>query len=453
MLGDPITNAPHVPRATAFLEARDMIRNPIRIFEKYRQALGPTFTFHFGGARRAIVSADPDFLQTVLKQNRDNYLKSDMQTARMVEFQGKGLVNIHGQEWLRQRKLMARGFTPRRLADLLPVLQAVLTERLPHFEAEARLGPVDIHEQMVRLTLALVGTSIFGRSMSDAELHQIGSAISVIQSFMVRQIVRPYLIPWYRISGETAKYQRLRRDADHLVLRHIAERRTAGTGEFDLLRILLDEPYHDTGDTMSETQAMIEALQNLVAGNETSSNALTWTFYLLSRHPEHIALIRAEVEDIIGDNPICYDNLAALAHTTRVIHEALRLYPPFWMIDRVALADDEIGGIRIPEGTMVIPYIYGAHHNPEIWDNPETFDPSRFEIDQVKARHPLAYLPFGGGPRVCIGNNMAIMQILLIVATFVRCFEFAPAAAAPVGMRPMMLLRPDGPVPLRFERR
>lgn len=450
MLGDPITNAPHVPRATAFLDARDMVRNPVEVLEKYRQELGSTFTFHFGGARRAVVSADPEFLQRVLKGNRDNYEKSDIQTARMVEFQGSGLVNIHGQDWLRQRKLMARGFSPQRLAELLPIQQAVLAERMRRFDVEAAQGPIDMHDQMVRFTLALVGTSIFGRSMSEIELQQIADTISEIQGFVVRQIVQPYLIPWFRISGQSEKYQKLRRDADRLVLAHITARREAGTGELDLSRVLLNETYHDTGLPMSEDQALTEAVQMMVAGNETSSNALTWVFYLLGRHPEHIARVRAEVEDVIGDDPMSYERLNALTHTMRVIQEALRLYPPFWMIDRMAIADDEIKGIHIPAGTMVIPYIYGTHRNPEIWEAPERFDPSRFENDEIKARHPMSYIPFGGGPRICIGNNMAMLQILLIVATFVQRYDFRPVDPAPIGISPMMLLRPHGPVNLQF---
>ncbi|MGE4612639.1 MAG: cytochrome P450 [Paracoccaceae bacterium] len=453
MLGNLSTKVPHVPRWTAFIDAQDMVRNPVEVLEKYRQDLGPTFTFHFGGARRAIVSTDPEFIQHVLKGNRGNYKKSDIQTDRMVEFQGTGLVNIHGKPWLRRRKLMARGFNAQRLSEMLPVQQMVLDEQMRRFDVEAEHGLIDIHDQMVRIILTLVGTSIFGRSMCEENLQQIANTTSDIQGFVVRQIVRPYLIPWFRISGQSKKYQKLRCAADRLVLNHIAARRAAGTGELDLLHILLNEPYHDTGVPMSEAQALTEAVQMMVAGNETSSNALTWVFYLLAQHPEHIALIRTEIEKGIGDSPMNHDNLAALEHTIRVIQEALRLYPPFWMFDRMAIRADEIKNASITAGTMVIPYIYGLHRNPSIWDEPERFDPSRFERDQIKTRHPYSYIPFGGGPRICIGNNMAMLQILLIVTTFVRRYDFAPASGEPVCIKPMMLLRPDGPVHLRFVRR
>lgn len=126
------------------------------------------------------------------------------------------------------------------------------------------------------------------------------------------------------------------------------------------------------------------------------------------------------------------------------------LYPPFWMIDRVALHDDEIGGVRIPAGTMVIPYIYGAHRNPAHWQDVESFDPRRFEADRGKARHPFASIPFGGGPRTCVGANMAIMQMLMIIVAMVRTYDFRLTKDEPIGIRPMMLLRPDGPVTMTF---
>ncbi len=450
MLDGRFTNAPHVHRARALLDSRDMSRDAVAVFERYRARLGPTFTVHFGGVKPAVVTSDPVVVEHVLRGNRGNYEKSHIQTERMVEFQGKGLVNIHGDPWLRQRRLLAQGFKSGHLTRLLPVQQGVLDELLRDFDREARRGPVDVHEQMVRFTLRLVGRAIFGRSMRDEELQQIGDTISTIQAFILRQIVQPYRIPWFRLSGQTARHQRLRRDAEAIALRHIQARRAEGVGDTDLLRILLEEPYHDVGVPMGEPLALIESLQLLVAGNETSSNALTWILYLLARHPEHIEAIRDEVHAVIGDGPMDFASLHQLEYTARVLDEALRLYPPFWMIDRIALADDEVAGVRVPAGTMVIPYIYGTHRNPAHWTDVERFDPRRFERERAAERHPFAYIPFGAGPRICLGSNMAMMQMLLIVATFVRRYDFRMASDAPVDIQPMMLLRPRGAVAMHF---
>ena len=353
-----ISNVPHVPRGHAFLDAFAMVHNPVAVFEKYRERYGATFTFHFGGITPAVVSSDPVVVEHVLRVNRDNYQKSAIQVERMVEFQGKGLVNSHGEAWLRQRRLLAHGFRANHLARLLPLQQDVLQGLMASFDRDALRGPVDMHQQMVRFTLRLVGTSLFGRSMSEAELDQIGDTISEIQAFIVRQIVQPYKIPWFRLSGQLERHQQLRRAGDAIVLRHIKERLEHGGSENDFLRILLETPYHDTGEPMGEAQVLIESLQLMVAGNETSSNALTWIFYLLGRHPVHVRNIREEIGAVIGDGPIDFRNLHQLEGTMRVIDEALRLYPPFWMIDRVALGNDEVAGIHIPAGAMVIPYIY-----------------------------------------------------------------------------------------------
>jgi cytochrome P450 len=446
------TKVSHVPQWRALLDARAMVRNPVEIFEKYRGRLGDTFTFHFGGTRPTIVSCNPAFIEHVLRGNRDNYQKSSIQVERMVEFQGHGLVNSHGDDWLRRRRLLARGFLPGRLAEQFPIQQGVLQDLMAGFDRTVQQGPVDIHQQMVRFTLRLVGKSLFGRSMSETELEKIADTISEIQRFIVRQIVQPYMIPWYRMSGQSRHYQYMRIEADKIILRHIEARRREGTADWDFIRLMLDTPFLDTGEFMSENQVKIESLQLMVAGNETSSNALTWIFYLLGRHPEYIALIREEIVRVIGNDPIGFENLHELHLTRTVIDESLRLYPPFWMIDRTALEDDEIGGVRIPAGIIVVPYIYGTHRNPEIWADPETFDPERFSPERSNDRHRFAYLPFGGGPRLCIGNNMALVQILLIIVTLVRKYDFTLADDRPVNIRPMMLLRPDGPVRMHFRK-
>jgi len=267
---------------------------------------------------------------------------------------------------------------------------------------------------------------------------------------MVKQIVQPYLIPWFRISGETDKFQKIRIEADQLIMAYVDQRRKEESKYADMLQILLEIPYN-TGELMTDDQVMIETLQLLVAGNETSSNVLSWTFYLLAKHPEYINKIRKEIEVVFGKEKIDYAGLHKLDLTVNVLDEAMRLYPPFWMIDRVALNDDDINGIHISKDTMVVPYIYGVHHNAAIWNNPENFDPSRFDKINKGNRHSFAHIPFGGGPRVCIGQNMSMMQILLVLMTVVRKYDFKLSEDEAIGINPMMILRPNGPIKLEFK--
>jgi cytochrome P450 len=427
-----------------------MLVNVVEVLEEHRARLGPTFLFHFGGVRSALITSDPRVLEHVLKTNRKNYEKSEIQMKRMAEFQGKGLVNSQGEEWLRQRRLLAHGFRPQHLAALLPMQKEVLDDLMLGFDREAQRGPVDVHHQMVRFTLRLIGRSVFGRSMRDEELEQIADGIAAISTFILQQVVQPYKIAWYRLNGRFEAHQKLRRDGEAIVVRHIQDRLTRGGTDADFLRLLLETPYHDTGVPMSRELVLIESLQFMVAGNETSSTALTWMMYLLARHPRYVAEIRDEVRSVIGDNAVDFHNLHELKTTLRVIDESMRLYPPFWAIDRVALEDDEVAGVQIPAGTRLMPYIYGTHRNSEHWEDVETFDPRRFEPDRARARHPFAFVPFGGGPRICIGNNMAILQMLLIVVALVQKYDFTLTRPEEIGFQPRMLLRPGGPVTMTF---
>lgn len=453
----PITNVPHVPRRVSVRDTPDLMRNPVAVFERYRRRHGPTFTFHLGGVRPTLVTADPEVLEHVLKRNASNYRKSDIQVERMGEFQGQGLLNAHGKLWQRQRAFLAKTFMPSRIAKLLPEQRELLAKERLAFDEAAESGVVDIYDAMVRMTLRLVGKSLFGREMEDEHLERIGWSISEIQGFMFEQITRPYAIPLYYLNGRKAHYQEIRRRADQVVRDYVAERiqriEREGDGRpvrGDALDHMLCTAYADTGEKMSTEQVVIESLQLLIAGNETSSVALSWTFYFLARHPEIAARVREEAHRVLGDGDFSYETLLHLHYTRQVLEEAMRHYPSFWMVDRVPTEDDEANGVRIPAGITVSAYLYGVHRNPEHWDAPERFDPDRFAPEAKKARHPFAHLPFGGGPRACVGQRMAMMQMLLLVSSIVRDHEFELEPYQSVTARPMMITRPGSPIPVRF---
>ncbi len=438
---------PQVPRLRALMDSGAMIRNPLEVFERYRADFGATFAFHFGGAKKAIVSADPAFIEHVLRDAR-NYHKSEIQIERMGEFQGQGLLNSHDEAWLRQRRHLGQGFQQQRLAQLLPMQRETVEQLLDELGRIAHEGPVDVYEQMVRFTLSLVGRSLYGHQLSDEALTQLGTAISEIQAFIVRQVVQPYKIPWFRLSGQSAHFQRLRQAGDQIIRDHIATRKP-GEGE-DLLAMMLDTPYKDTGETMSREQVLVESMQLMVAGNETSSVALSWTLYLLAQNPEYIGQMRAEIREVLGDAAPDLASLRELHLMQRVVDEALRLYPSFWMFDRKALIDAEIEGFHIPAGSLLSIFVYGVHRNSEFWEDPEVFDPSRFEKARRAGRPTYAHIPFGGGPRKCIGQNLALIQILLVLVGIIRRFDFTLASPEEVRIKAMFITRPDGPIHLQF---
>jgi cytochrome P450 len=189
-----------------------------------------------------------------------------------------------------------------------------------------------------------------------------------------------------------------------------------------------------------------------VAGHETSSNALSWLLYLLSSRPDCLESLRQEFDSVLGGAPLSFGDVPKFEFATQVIQEALRLYPPFWMIDRMAVADDRVGDVAIPRGSMVIVFVYGAHHAPRYWQSPESFDPERFTKANEKLRTPLTYLPFGGGPRGCIGGNYAMLQILMILSDLLGRYDFQLTQGQTIEARPMVILRPKHGIRMTFTR-
>jgi cytochrome P450 len=425
-----------------------MAADPVQVLSSYTEQLGDTFRIYLGGIKEAIVTTDPAVIQHVLKTNADNYQKSDIQVKRMGHFLGKGLLTTHGEPWRTQRRLIQKGFDRRQLEALSGIMHDSLAESLRDFDRLVRLGPVDIYPHLMKMTFAMVARSLFGARLKDEDIDTVSHTICTVQEFIVRQTLQPYLNPWFEISGDLRRHEAMRTGADAILMQYIKARRRQEAGH-DLLQTLLDARYTD-GEGMSDELVLSESMQLLVAGHETSSNALSWLFYLLSSHPDCLDRVRQELDSVLGGAPLSPMDLPRLEFTTQVIQEGLRLYPPFWIIDRLAVDDDHAGDFDIPKGSTVIVYVYGAHHASRHWENPETFDPERFLKGNEKLRVPFTYLPFGGGPRVCIGNHYAMLQILMIVSELLRRYDFELTPGQTIQARPMVILRPKHGIHMSF---
>ena len=427
-----------------------MTSNPVQVLLKYSEEFGNTFRFYLGGIKEAMVTIDPAIIQHVLKINAENYRKSDIQVKRMGHFLGKGLLTTHGEAWKTQRRLIQKGFDRKQLDALSLIMQDSLSESLTDFDKQVRGGPVDIYPQLMKITFAMVARSLFGARLMDGDIELVSQTICAVQEFIVRQTLQPYLNPWFSISGELRKHEQMRTRADAVLLEYIKKRRTEAPGQ-DLLQTLMDARYTDGGG-MSDELILSESMQLLVAGHETSSNALSWLLYLLSSRPDCLQRVRQEFETVLGAAPVSHADVPKFVFATQVIQEALRLYPPFWMVDREAIADDRVGDVVIPAGSMVIVHVYGAHHAPQHWPNPASFDTERFVKGSEKLRAPFTYLPFGGGPRVCIGNQYAMLQILMILGDLLRKYDFQMSPGQTIEAQPMVILRPRHGIRMTFSR-
>ncbi|MGA9356182.1 MAG: cytochrome P450, partial [Terriglobales bacterium] len=337
-----------------------MARNPVQVLSRYNEVFGDTFWIHIGGLKEAMITIDPAVIQHVLKTNAENYQKSEIQVKRMGHFLGKGLLTTHGEAWRTQRRLIQTGFDRKQLDALSSIMQDSLADSLRDFDGQIRRGPVDIYPHLMKITFAMVARSLFGARLKDEDIDLVSHTICTVQEFIVRQTLQPYLNPWFVVSGELRRHEAMRTRADAVLLEYIKKRRSEPPGH-DLLQTLMDARYSD-GKGMPDELILSESMQLLVAGHETSSNALSWIFYLLSSRPDCLEKVRREFDSVLGDAPVTYSNVPEFEFTTQVILEALRLYPPFWMVDRMALRDDRVGDVAIPRGSMVIVYVYGAHH-------------------------------------------------------------------------------------------
>lgn len=425
-----------------------MMLNPVQILSKYGEQFGDTFRLYLGGLKEVIVTIDPAVIQHVLKTNAENYHKSEIQVKRMGHFLGKGLLTTEGEAWRTQRRLIQKGFDRKQLEALSSIMQDSLAESMRDFDRQIAIGPVDIYPHLMKMTFAMVARSLFGAKLKDEDIDLVSHTICTVQEFIVKQTLQPYLNPWFAASGDLRKHEEMRAGADAVLMEYIQQRRHQPPGN-DLLQTLMDARYAD-GEGMSDELVLSESMQLLVAGHETSSNGLSWLLYLLSTRPECLERIRQEFDSVLGDAPMSFGDVPRFEFTTQVIQEGLRLYPPFWIVDREAVADDRVGDLEIPQGSTVIVFVYGAHHATRSWDDPESFKPERFAKGSEKQPAPFTYLPFGAGPRSCIGSHYAMLQILMILSAVLRKYDFELAPGQTIEARPMVILRPKHGIRMTF---
>ncbi|MEM6966354.1 MAG: cytochrome P450 [Bacteroidota bacterium] len=434
---------PEIPIWKMVKNARNFVKNPIPILSSFIEENGDTFAMRVGGYRKAIFTINPKIAQYVLQKNNRNYRKSEIQTKVLRQYAGYGLLTSDGAYWLRQRRLIQPGFHRAKLAALTQTMLRVVLDARKDFDELAASGKVfDLSDKMTEMAFDIVARSLFTTSVGYEELNFLADNIQNIQEYIVRRLRQPYLTWWFRLSGEHKKQYQRSKDAQKTILNIIQERRASGERHDDLLDMLLDARYEDTNEGMTDQQLLDEAIILFVAGHETTANALAWTFYLLSQHPEAVEKIKKEYETVIGDRPIDFSDFRKLTYTKQVINESMRLFPPAWVTDRLANEDDKVEDFTIQKGRMVAVYIYGLHRSEQLWKNPNAFVPERFHKENMKTKPAFAYMPFGGGPRLCIGNNFAMMEMQLVVLEMINRYEFTLIKNQKIEAMPYVTLQP-----------
>ena len=406
---------------------------------------------HFaGGTQHFYLLNHPDHVRDVLVTHNASFMKGrGLQRAKRLL--GEGLLTSEPPLHRRQRRLAQPAFHKQRVnayASLM-VDYALRLERERWEDGRT----FDAAQEMMHLTLAVVGKTLFGTE-TEAEADEVREALSAsIVSFA--RFMMPFAEFLSRLPlPANRRFKESRARLDCIIYRIIEERRASGEDRGDLLSMLLkaqDEEGDGTG--MSDEQLRDEAMTIFLAGHETTANALAWTWYLLSQNPEAEARLHAELEEVLSGRPPTAEDLPRLRYTEMVLAEAMRLYPPAWILGRRALEAYEVGGYNIPRGSLVILSPYVMHRDPRFYPEPERFDPERWTPEARAARPQFSYFPFGGGPRRCIGEGFAWMEMVLVVATLAQRWRLRLAPGQRIEPQTGVTLRPRRGVLMTPERR
>jgi cytochrome P450 len=399
------------------------------------------------GPRPFLVVSHPDLVEQVLVTNNRCFIKHFALRMSRTTL-GDGLLTSEGDFWRRQRKLAQPAFHRDRVAGYAGVMVA-FTERMLAGWSDGQTR--DAQDDMMRLTQEIVAKTLFDTDVS-GEAGEVSGAMEVVLRAFTRKVSRLVRLPDWVPTPVNLRLRRATARLDAIIYGIIAGRRASGEERNDLLSMLLQARDEDDG-RMTDRQLRDEAMTLFLAGHETTANTLAWAWYLLAEHPEAEARLHAELDAVLGDRPPTFDDLPRLPFAEHVVTEALRLFPTVWLLGREAVEPCRVGDYDVPVGTTVFMSQWVIHRDPRFFDDPLAYRPERWENGLARRLPRYAYFPFGGGPRVCIGNAFAMMESVLLLATVARRFRLRLAPDADVTPLPTMTLRPDHGVKVTLSRR
>lgn len=401
----------------------------------------PRIAYFRLGPYRVYLVSDPDLIQDVLITQKDKIHKGKLDKQILSKFLGKGILTSDGDFHRQQRKLVQPAFHSKRIENYAEVM-VEYTNRLMNAWGDG--AAVNMEHAMTELTLHIVAKTLFDAEVTDGQtVEQVGEAIINLQHISNGEYKTGMSIPQWLPTPRNRKRGRAIVALNNLLLPIIEERRKSNEDKGDLLSMLLLAQDEQTGSSMSDQQVRDEAVTLFAAGHETTSNALTWTWYLLSQHPAVEATLHEELDRVLGGRAPSLADLKHLPYVEMVIKEAMRLYPPAWILNgRTPAEPITVDGYPIQPGNFIWISPYVMHHLPQYYPQPEQFQPERWTAEVEKALPRYAYLPFGGGPRVCIGNSFAMMEARLIVAAVAQRYRFSLAREQQIGLNPLITLSP-----------
>jgi cytochrome P450 len=400
-----------------------------------RMAIGPKVLYFFN---------HPDPAKHVLADNAANYRKGIglVQARRAL---GDGLLTSEGELWREQRKVIKPVFQHKRIAEQATVVAdegAKLVARLGSYRGGA---PLDVTQTMTAFTLG-----VLGRALLDADLSgfgSVGESFEAVQEQAMFEMVSLGMVPTWVPLPRQLRFRKARRQLQQVV-DHLVKQRTADAAGDDVVSRLIVSTQRETDPKVREQRMRDELVTLLLAGHETTASTLSWSFHLIDRHPEVAERLRAEAVEVLGDRRPVYEDMRRLTYTTMVVQEVMRLYPPVWILPREADQADEVAGYHVPAGSDVLISPYTMHRHPDFWAEPDRFDPDRFDPAISSGRPAYAYLPFGAGPRFCVGSNLGMLEATFVLAMVARDLRLRTVPGYDVVAEPMLSLRVRGGLPM-----
>lgn len=437
--------------------ARYFAEDPIALLEKAIPKYGDIFQLGSVFFRLMpdfdyfIAVANPDHVKHIMQDNNRNYVKSF--AYRVLEnLVGKGLLTSEGDFWRKQRRLMQPGFHKERLTSFGEIMTDACHDMLEQWRQLPDGSEVNVSKDMMEMTLNAVCRAMFSTDVGQA-MEVVSREFDVANELMNSRIVNPTTLPLWMPTPRNQREKKSYKAIKAVVADMIDQRRRTTERYDDLLAMLMETEDADTGERMTNQQVQDEVITMFLAGHETTAVALAWLFHALDQNPEVEQLSAKEAQNVLQGRTPNLGDLRGLTYTRMVIDETLRLYPPAWLIGRHSLEEDQIGGFRIPPKSNCMILVYHIHRDPRFWDNPEQFIPERFSPEKSEKRHKFVYFPFGGGPRLCIGNSFALMEMQLSVAMILQEFKLAKFPGEEIKLEPLITLRQTPQLKMLITRR
>ena len=439
-------NLPRVTGYQVFKNRKSILKNPLPFHHANFKRLGDIFKVSVGPVKTIIFTRDPGFIKHILQKQHRKYHKSSLQTKDLAKYIGKGLLTSNGEHWRIHRRMVQPAFHKKKLEGMLGTMRLAIEEEL------SRIRPnkvEDIYPLMGDLAFQVVAKSLFSRNDIEKEMAQLKGITETNQQMLIREMRQPYMNWWFKISGAIGHHLKRSKEARVILNGIIEERITSGLERDDLLDMLLKARYED--DTaMSRDQLIDEVLILFTAGHETTANALSFTLFLLAKNSDKQQEAFDEITKVDLEKRDILESISSLSYVKQCLEEAMRLFPPAYYIDRMSVEEDRLGDFVVPKNTMFLLAIYELHRDVRFWESPESFMPERFRrLDKKELSN--YYFPFGAGPRMCVGNNFAIYEMVLTVAQVLKKYRIEPTSDD-VTINPLISLRPKD-VPLKFIKR